>query len=143
MNPFKHMKLTQFFALLVSLIIIGCGSEDKGTEKQTGTTTEPVTEPATEPATEPQTADQEESTETAYVEKTGEARVIPLAFKKYQEWGEFVYNDQLLEMYQKQMKELGDTGDAAKIAELTSQILKVQTIKESAFKAMSKRLSEK
>ena len=139
MNPFKHMKLTQFFALLVSLIIIGCGSEDKGTEKQTGTTTEPVTEPATEP----QTADQEESTETAYVEKTGEARVIPLAFKEYQEWGEFVYNDQLLEMYQKQMKELGDTGDAAKIAELTSQILKVQTIKESAFKAMSKRLSEK
>ena len=139
MNPFKHMKLTQFFALLVSLIIIGCGSEDKGTEKQTGTTTEPVTEPATEP----QTADQEESTETAYVEKTGEARVIPLAFKEYQEWGEFVYNDQLLEMYQKQMEELGDTGDAAKIAELTSQILKVQTIKESAFKAMSKRLSEK
>ena len=141
------MKLTQFFALLVSLIIIGCGSEDKGTEKQTGTTTEPVTEPstepATEPATEPQTADQEESTETAYVEKTGEARVIPLAFKEYQEWGEFVYNDQLLEMYQKQMEELGDTGDAAKIAELTSQILKVQTIKESAFKAMSKRLSEK
>ena len=77
------------------------------------------------------------------MEKTGEARVIPLAFKEYQEWGEFVYNDQLLEMYQKQMKELGDTGDAAKIAELTSQILKVQTIKESAFKAMSKRLSEK
>ena len=77
------------------------------------------------------------------MEKTGEARVIPLAFKEYQEWGEFVYNDQLLEMYQKQMEELGDTGDAAKIAELTSQILKVQTIKESAFKAMSKRLSEK
>ena len=135
MSPFKHIKLTQFFALIVTLIIIGCGSEDKGTEKQKV--------PATEPATEPATKAQNGSTETAYVEKSGEARVIPLAFKEYQEWGEFVYNDQLLEMYQKQMKELGDAGNAEKIAELSSRILKAQTVKDSAFKAMSKQLSEK
>ena len=135
MSPFKHIKLTQFFALIVTLIIIGCGSEDKGTEKQKV--------PATEPATEPATKAQNGSAETAYVEKSGEARVIPLAFKEYQEWGEFVYNDQLLEMYQKQMKELGDAGNAEKIAELSSRILKAQTVKDSAFKAMSKQLSEK
>ncbi len=86
---------------------------------------------------------QNESNENAYIEKFGEARVIPTSFKEYQEWGEFVYNDQLLESYQKQMKTLGEAGDAKKIAELTSRILKAQTIKDSAFKAMSKRLSEK
>ena len=46
-------------------------------------------------------------------------------------------------MYQKQMKELGDAGNAEKIAELSSRILKAQTVKDSAFKAMSKQLSEK
>ena len=38
------------------------------------------------------------------------------------------------------MKELGDAG---KIADLSSRILKAQTVKDSAFKAMSKQLSEK
>ena len=41
------------------------------------------------------------------------------------------------------MKTLGEAGDAKKIAELTSRILKAQTIKDSAFNSMSKRLSEK
>ena len=74
-----------------------------------------------------------------YIERHGDARVIPIAFKEYQEWGEFVYNDQLLEIYQNQISEAEGNDD--KIQKIQEQIKKSSEIKESAFKRMSTRLS--
>ena len=64
---------------------------------------------------------------------------FPKAFKEYQEWGEFVYNDQLLEMYQKRIND--SDGDIEKINALQEQIQKAYEIKESAFNKMSERLN--
>ena len=121
--------------LIVSLLIISCSSSDdkdsetKITEKET-----PNPEPEPEVSVDTETPD-----EPGYQERYGDARVIPKAFKEYQEWGEFVYNDQLLEMYQKRIKDSDD--DIEKINALQEQIQKAYEIKESAFNKMSERLN--
>ena len=150
--------------LIVSLLIISCSSSDdkdsetKITEKET-----PNPEPETEPREMSQSqgnkkesrsqgqkaknqnqsqevsVDTETPEEPGYQERYGDARVIPKAFKEYQEWGEFVYNDQLLEMYQKRIND--SDGDIEKINALQEQIQKAYEIKESAFNKMSERLN--
>ena len=121
--------------LIVSLLIISCSSSDdkdsetKITEKET-----PNPEPEPEVSVDTETPD-----EPGYQERYGDARVIPKAFKEYQEWGEFVYNDQLLEMYQKRIND--SDGDIEKINALQEQIQKAYEIKESAFNKMSERLN--
>ena len=121
--------------LIVSLLIISCSSSDdkdsetKITEKET-----PNPEPEPEASVDTETPD-----EPGYQERYGDARVIPKAFKEYQEWGEFVYNDQLLEMYQKRIND--SDGDIEKINALQEQIQKAYEIKESAFNKMSERLN--
>lgn len=121
--------------LIVSLLIISCSSSDdkdsetKITEKET-----PNPEPDPEVSVDTETPD-----EPGYQERYGDARVIPKAFKEYQEWGEFVYNDQLLEMYQKRIND--SDGDIEKINALQEQIQKAYEIKESAFNKMSERLN--
>ena len=123
--------------LIVSLLIISCSSSDdkdsetKITEKET-----PNPEPEPEPEASVNTETPEEP---GYQERYGDARVIPKAFKEYQEWGEFVYNDQLLEMYQKRIND--SDGDIEKINALQEQIQKAYEIKESAFNKMSERLN--
>ena len=123
--------------LIVSLLIISCSSSDdkdsetKITEKET---------PNPEPEPEPEVSeDTETPEEPGYQERYGDARVIPKVFKEYQEWGEFVYNDQLLEMYQKRIND--SDGDIEKINALQEQIQKAYEIKESAFNKMSERLN--
>ena len=121
--------------LIVSLLIISSSSSDdkdsetKITEKET-----PNPEPDPEVSVDTETPD-----EPGYQERYGDARVIPKAFKEYQEWGEFVYNDQLLEMYQKRIND--SDGDIEKINALQEQIQKAYEIKESAFNKMSERLN--
>ena len=121
--------------LIVSLLIISCSSSDdkdsetKITEKET-----PNPEPEPEVSVDTETPE-----EPGYQERYGDARVIPKAFKEYQEWGEFVYNDQLLEMYQKRIND--SDGDIEKINALQEQIQKAYEIKESAFNKMSERLN--
>ena len=125
--------------LIFSLLIISCSSSDdkdseaKITEKET-----PNPEPEPEPEPEA-SVDTETPEEPGYQERYGDARVIPKAFKEYQEWGEFVYNDQLLEMYQKRIND--SDGDIEKINALQEQIQKAYEIKESAFNKMSERLN--
>ena len=121
--------------LIFSLLIISCSSSDdkdseaKITEKET-----PNPEPEPEVSVDTETPE-----EPGYQERYGDARVIPKAFKEYQEWGEFVYNDQLLEMYQKRIND--SDGDIEKINALQEQIQKAYEIKESAFNKMSERLN--
>ena len=121
--------------LIFSLLIISCSSSDnkaseaKITEKET-----PTPEPEPEVSVDTETPE-----EPGYQERYGDARVIPKAFKEYQEWGEFVYNDQLLEMYQKRIND--SDGDIEKINALQEQIQKAYEIKESAFNKMSERLN--
>ena len=119
--------------LIVSLLIISCSSsDDKDSETK-------ITEKET-PNPEPEVSvDTETPDEPGYQERYGDARVIPKAFKEYQEWGEFVYNDQLLEMYQKRIND--SDGDIEKINALQEQIQKAYEIKESAFNKMSERLN--
>ena len=119
--------------LIFSLLIISCSSSDnKDSEAK-------ITEKET-PTPEPEVSvDTETPEEPGYQERYGDARVIPKAFKEYQEWGEFVYNDQLLEMYQKRIND--SDGDIEKINALQEQIQKAYEIKESAFNKMSERLN--
>ena len=119
--------------LIVSLLIISCSSsDDKDSETK-------ITEKET-PNPEPEdSVDTETPDEPGYQERYGDARVIPKAFKEYQEWGEFVYNDQLLEMYQKRIND--SDADIEKINALQEQIQKAYEIKESAFNKMSERLN--
>ena len=136
-KPSRKMKniIQLIITLIVSLLIISCSSSDdkdsetKITEKET-----PNPEPEPEVSVDTETPD-----EPGYQERYGDARVIPKAFKEYQEWGEFVYNDQLLEMYQKRIKDSDD--DIEKINALQEQIQKAYEIKESAFNKMSERLN--
>ena len=127
--------------LIVSLLIISCSSsDDKGSETKITEKETPNPQPETEPETEPKVSvDTETPDEPGYQERYGDARVIPKAFKEYQEWGEFVYNDQLLEMYQKRIND--SDGDIEKINALQEQIQKAYEIKESAFNKMSERLN--
>ena len=133
--------------LIFSLLIISCSSSDdkdseaKITEKETpNPEPEPEPEPDPEPDPDPEVSvDTETPEEPGYQERYGDARVIPKAFKEYQEWGEFVYNDQLLEMYQKRIND--SDGDIEKINALQEQIQKAYEIKESAFNKMSERLN--
>ena len=136
-KPSRKMKniIQLIITLIVSLLIISCSSSDdkdsetKITEKET-----PTPEPEPEVSVDTETPD-----EPGYQERYGDARVIPKAFKEYQEWGEFVYNDQLLEMYQKRIND--SDGDIEKINALQEQIQKAYEIKESAFNKMSERLN--
>ena len=136
-KPSRKMKniIQLIITLIVSLLIISCSSSDdkdsetKITEKET-----PNPEPDPEVSVDTETPD-----EPGYQERYGDARVIPKAFKEYQEWGEFVYNDQLLEMYQKRIND--SDGDIEKINALQEQIQKAYEIKESAFNKMSERLN--
>ena len=134
-KPSRKMKniIQLIITLIVSLLIISCSSsDDKDSETK-------ITEKET-PNPEPEVSvDTETPDEPGYQERYGDARVIPKAFKEYQEWGEFVYNDQLLEMYQKRIND--SDGDIEKINALQEQIQKAYEIKESAFNKMSERLN--
>lgn len=145
-------------ALLSVLSLSGCSSSD---EDQTGTSPkpapsapsptpiptlavepEPAPAPDPEPAKEPDPAPTPElptREETAYVEEFGTPRDIPAEFKEYPEWGVFVYNDQLLRMYQERIDNSG--GNADEVSKLNAQMSDASAAKDKAYDAMSERFS--